>query len=490
MKFYTNVQLDWDGILYRGVDGDQRITKKVNYKPSLFVPVKGQTKYKTLDGNYVERIQHQSVADAREWVKEYEEYSNSSYYGNKQYQYTFISDNFPGHIDYNISQIVIANLDIEVASENGYATVDNPNEKIIAITVKAKNRFYVFGCGDYTSPKDRENIYYFKCDSELDLLDKFLTQWERLMPDIITGWNVAFYDIPYLINRITNLLGEDVAKRISPWKKFSQRTVILMGKQHTVFDIVGIGILDYLEMYKKFPPPNINPENYKLNTIAQLDLKKEKINYDEYANLYELYTHNYQKFIEYNIRDVELVDELEAKHKLIEMVLSIAYDAKVNYNDVFTQVRMWDTIVYNALRERNIVVPQKKRNTKDSAYAGAYVKEPQIGMHKWVVSFDLNSLYPKLIEMYNISPETLVPHKHRTLDLEKLLNKEYDFAYLSEENLAIAANGHHFSRAKQGFLGAIMAKMYDDRVVYKKKQIEAEKNLEAVNLELKKRGLL
>jgi DNA polymerase elongation subunit (family B) len=489
MKFYTNVQLDWDGILYRGVDGDQRITQKVKYKPSLFVPVKEPTKYKTLDGKFVERIQFDGISDAREWVKEYEEYSNTTYYGNKQYQYTYISDNFQGHIDYDISKIVIANLDIEVASENGYATVENANEKITAITIKAKNNFYVFGCGDFTKTKEMTNVHYFKCKNELDLLEKFLSQWQNILPDIITGWNVAFYDVPYLINRITLMLGEDAASRMSPWKKFSQRTVILMGKQHTVFDIVGVGILDYLEMYKKFPPPGINPENYKLNTIARLDLKKEKLSYDEYSNLYELYQQNFQKFIEYNIRDVELVDELEAKHKLIEMVLSIAYDAKVNYNDVFTQVRMWDTIVYNYLRNKNIVVPQKKRNTKDEAYAGAYVKDPQTGMHKYVVSFDLNSLYPKLIEMYNISPETIIPQEYKSVDLEKLLTKTYDLKYLQEQNMTLAANGHHFRRDKQGFLGEIMAKMYDDRVVYKDKMMVAKQNLEKVYEEMKRRGL-
>lgn len=489
MRFYTNVQLDWDGILYRGVDGDQRIIQKVKYKPSLFIPVQAESKYKTLDGKNVERIQFDTISDAREWVKEYEEYSNTRYYGNKQYQYTYISDNFPGHIDYDISKLVIANLDIEVASENGYATVDNPNEQIIAITVKAKNTFYVFGCGDFTAPDNLPNVRYFKCKNEIDLLEKFLNQWQNIMPDIITGWNVVFYDIPYLINRLTAVLGEEAACRVSPWKKFSQRTVILMGRPNTVFDIVGIGILDYLEMYKKFPPPGLNPENYKLNTIAQLDLKKEKISYDEYGNLYEFFQKNYQKFIEYNIRDVELVDELEEKHKLIQMVLSTAYDAKVNYNDVFTQVRMWDTIIYNHLKDKNIVIPQKKRNTKDEAYVGAFVKDPQVGMHKHVVSFDLNSLYPKLIEMYNISPETILVQKYRSVDLEKLLNQEYDLQYLKDENLTMGANGHHYRRDRQGFLGEIMGKMYDDRVIYKNKMLEAKQNLEKINEELKRRGI-
>jgi DNA polymerase elongation subunit (family B) len=156
------------------------------------------------------------------------------------------------------------------------------------------------------------------------------------------------------------------------------------------------------------------------------------------------------------------------------MALALAYDAKVNYNDVFTQVRMWDTLIHNDLIEKNIVVPQNAHTSKDSQFAGAYVKDPIIGMHEWVVSFDLNSLYPHLIMQYNISPETIVEGRHTSISIDNLLNSEYQ----AQGEYCMAANGHYFKRDKQGFLPAMMQRMYDDRSLYKKKMIEAQKAYE------------
>jgi DNA polymerase elongation subunit (family B) len=112
----------------------------------------------------------------------------------------------------------------------------------------------------------------------------------------------------------------------------------------------------------------------------------------------------YEVGIEYSIRDVELIDKLDDKLKLIELALTLAYDSKTNYDDVFAQIRMWDAIIYNHLRVQNFVLPPITKHGKDSAYVGAYVKDPIIGLHKWIASFDLNSLYPSLIQQYNISP--------------------------------------------------------------------------------------
>jgi len=160
--------------------------------------------------------------------------------------------------------------------------------------------------------------------------------------------------------------------------------------------------------------------------------------------------------------------------QLIDMALALAYDAKVNYTDVFTQVRMWDTLIHNELIEDKIVVPQNVRTPKDEQYAGAYVKDPIVGMHEWVVSFDLNSLYPHLIMQYNVSPETIVEGRHTSISIDNLLDGEYQ----ASGEYCMAANGHYFKRDKQGFLPAMMQRMYDDRSLYKKKMIEAQKAYE------------
>ena len=159
-----------------------------------------------------------------------------------------------------------------------------------------------------------------------------------------------------------------------------------------------------------------------MDYIASVELGQKKLDHSEFDTFKDFYTKGWQKFVEYNIIDVELVDRLEDKMKLIELALTMAYDAKVNYNDVFYQVRMWDTIIYNYLKKRNIVIPPKNRSQKNEKYAGAYVKEPKPGKYDWVDSFDLNSLYPHLIMQYNISPETIRETRHPSASVERILN--------------------------------------------------------------------
>ena len=312
----------------------------------------------------------------------------------------------------------------------------------------------MFGCGDFNNYRD--DVTYHKCRDENQLIMKFLEMWETNYPDIVTGWNIQFFDIPYIYNRITKLMGDNTSKRLSPWRKIGERTTTIHNKQQTAFDLVGIAVLDYIEFYKKFTYSQ--QENYRLDTIATIELGEKKIDYSEFENLHQLYRLDFQKFIEYNIHDVELVDRLEDKMKLIEMAMALAYDAKVNFTDVFTQVRMWDTLIHNHLMDKNIVVPQNETSSKDAQYAGAYVKEPKPGKYKWVVSFDLNSLYPHLIMQYNVSPDTFVDGKFTNITVDQLLDGKYE----PDNEYCMAANGHYFRRDKQGFLPEMMETMYTE----------------------------
>ena len=175
--------------------------------------------------------------------------------------------------------------------------------------------------------------------------------------------------------------------------------------------------------------------------------------------------------------DVEIVDKLEDKMKLIELVLAMAYDAKVNYTDVLGSTKYWDILIYNYLRQKKIVIPQKIPKTKPDKFEGAYVKEPQVGMHKWVMSFDLNSLYPHLIMQYNISPETLVAQdKVKDMSVDKLLDRKVDTSIL--KGVTLTPNGALFKTNKRGFLPEIMQSMYNDRVKYKKLLLQAKQEYE------------
>ena len=471
MKFYTHFSKLGNHILVRGYNNGKRFNDKIEYNPVLYVSANGKdSDYKTLDGQSVAPVSQGTMRDATEFMKRYEDVDNFKVYGSTNFPYVYINEAYPGKVDYDPEQIKIANIDIEVGSENGFPEPASASEPITAITFKIAGHFYVFGCGDYDN--NRDDVTYMKCRDENNLIMRFLDMWEETSPDIVTGWNIQFFDIPYLNNRITKLMGDNTAKRLSPFRRIGERTTTIHNKQQVAFDLVGIAILDYIELYKKFTYSQ--QESFSLNHIAYLELGEKKLDYSEVESLHQLYRTNFQKFIEYNIHDVELVDRIDAKMQLIDMALALAYDAKVNYTDVFTQVRMWDTLIHNELIEQNIVVPQNVHTAKDEQYAGAYVKDPIVGMHEWVVSFDLNSLYPHLIMQYNISPETIVEGRHTSVSIDNLLDGEYQ----SQGEYCMAANGHYFKRDKQGFLPAMMQRMYDDRSLYKKKMIEAQKAYE------------
>ena len=468
--FYTNVQPFGNYIALRGVDSDGRsFQDKIRYEPTLFVEShKPQNpQWKTLDNRMVAPVRWGSMKDSRQAMKEY----GGSVYGFDQFQYSFISEKFPGLVNYDMSKIKVAYIDIETSSENGFPDVRSATEEVLAVSIKMGKDFRVYGCGSYDP---QPGVKYISCADEKNLLLEFVNDWMMNYPDVITGWNSRFFDIPYMVNRIRNVLGEKIANKLSPWGWFRESEVTLVGnRKQQVFDLVGISSIDYMDAYKKFT--YVNQERYSLNHIAYVELGEKKLDYSEYASLHELYKTNYQKFVDYNVHDVILVERLEEKMKLMEMIISLAYMAKCNFNDVFSPVKMWDCIIHNHLRNQNVVIPPKVHETKTEAYEGAFVKDPQIGRHKWVCSFDLNSLYPHLIMQYNISPETIVGMHEESGLVEPLLNREVDTDFLREKNLTMTPNGSLYTRKKQGFLPALMEKMYTDRVKYKKMMIEEQK---------------
>ena len=366
--------------------------------------------------------------------------------------------------------------DIEVASENGFPDVESAAEEVLLITVQdySSKQINTWGKGPFQNKQ--KNVNYRSFTSEYDLLNDFINWWmiESNTPEVVTGWNSKLYDIPYLVRRIDRVLGEKLMKRLSPWGLVTEDETYISGRKHLCYDIGGISQLDYLDLYKKFTYKA--QESYRLDYIAEVELKQKKLDHSEFDTFKDFYTKGWQKFVEYNIKDVELVDRLEDKMKLIELALTMAYDAKANYEDVFSQVRMWDTIIYNYLKKRNIVIPPKERSDKDTKYEGAYVKEPIPGMYEWVVSFDLNSLYPHLIMQYNISPETLVEQRHPSVTVDKILNKDLTFELYKD--YAVCANGAMYRKDVRGFLPELMEKIYNERVIFKKKMLAAEQEYE------------
>lgn len=494
-KFYTNVQCIGNNILYRGVVDGSRVKTKIPYKPTLYEKTKKSSQYRSLDNYALAPIEFDSIREAKEYLRQFEDVSGKTIYGQNRFEYAFIGEEHSNMIEWNIDHVVIALFDIEVGSENGFPDPYEANEPVTAISLTFLNgHTFVWGCGDY-KPVGEEK--YTKCKDEYHLLKFFLKFWIDNYPDAQSGWNTKFFDIPYLVNRMRKVLGEVETKKLSPWNMISEREAFVMNKRLKVYDIVGIGDLDFLELYKWYSPDGKSQESYKLDHIANFELGEKKIDYSEYDNLHQLYKLNYQKFIEYNIRDVDLIIRLEDKLRLIELALTLAYDTKTNYNDVFAQTRMWDALTYNHLMKKNIVVPPRIIKEKDAAFEGAFVKDPQVGMHLWMASFDLNSLYPHLLMQYNISPETLIEPENYTdemqniisegVTVEKLLNKEIDLNAL--ENVTLTPNGQFFRTDFQGFLPEMMVEMYEDRKKFKKMMLSAKQEKENEKNPEKKREI-
>ena len=472
MSFYTNCQLVGDNLLYLGYEDGQRIQRKFKFSPTLFVVTKKETNHRTLDGRYAKPVRFESVREARQFVEKYKEVPNFEVHGYDRYLYQFISKEFPDEVDYDFKKLNIMSLDIEVACENGFPNVRECAEEMLSITVQdyATRKIKVFGTRPYKNTRD--DVEFILCDGEVHLLRCFLDYWIQNFPDILTGWNVDGYDVPYICGRLERLFGEKEMKLMSPWGIVRREDIEVKGREQIFYRMLGINVIDYMDLYKKFT--YTNQESYRLDHIAFVELGQRKVAHDEFENFKDFYTKDWQKFIDYNIVDVELVSRLEDKMKLIELAIALAYDAKVNIRDVYYQVRMWDTIIYNFLKKRNIVIPPKDRSEKDEKYAGAYVKEPKPGKYDWVVSFDLNSLYPHLIMQYNISPETLMETKHPSANVDGLLNQEIDIS----GEYATCANGAQYRKDIKGFLPELMEKMYAERVVFKKRMLEAKQAYE------------
>ena len=475
MKFYTNVQMIGNKFLVRGYENGQRVMYKDDFFPTLYVPSKKQSKYKTLEGEYVEPIKPGTVRDCRGFYKKYDDVEGFKIYGNDRYVSQYISEKYPEkEIKFDITKLKLLTIDIEVSAEYGFPDTESVAEEMLTIAIQDYNTKKIIVWGVKPFKNSQENVNYIYCGDEYTMLTKFLDWWEHNYPDIITGWNVQLYDIPYICGRLNRVLGEKAMKKFSPWGLVSQQEVYIMGRKNIAFEVGGLSQLDYMDLYKKFTYKA--QESYRLDHIANVELGQKKLDHSEFDTFKDFYTGNWQKFVEYNIIDVELVDRLESKMKLIELAVTMAYEAKVNYNDVFYQVRMWDNIIYNYLKDKNVVIPPKERSDKNDKYAGAYVKEPIPGVYDWVVSFDLNSLYPHLIMQYNISPETLLDERHPNVNVDKILNEEIAFEMYKDN--AICANGAMYRKDVKGFLPELMEKMYGDRVIFKKKMLAAKQQYE------------
>tara|TARA_Y200000002_G_scaffold95599_1_gene77247 strand:- start:24 stop:2498 length:2475 start_codon:yes stop_codon:yes gene_type:complete len=475
MDFYTNVSRFGNNLLYIGYKGGQRIQKRIPFKPTLYVSTpEPKSGWRTLFDEPVDPIEFDSMRDAKDFEKRYQGVDTFNIYGMNDFVAQFIAQKYPEEIKFNRDDVSVTSFDIEVQSDEGFPEPEYANYPITAITTKnnKENVYRTWGCGDYNPA---ENVLYTKCQNEAALLHKFLDYWKQNYPDIVTGWNSISFDMVYVINRLRKIYGEDKVKELSPWGHVNEdKGTDYYGKEAITYEILGVTQLDYKEIFRKFTYNTLGEqESYTLNNIAHVVLGEGKISYEEQDSLFALYKNDFQKFIEYNIKDVELIDRFEESLGLITLTLTMAYRGGVNYRDALGTTKIWDNIIYRMLNKNKVVCPPKEEKSK-SSFVGGYVKEPQVGSHEWVVSFDLNSLYPNIIVQNNMSPETVVDGLVNT-SLEHMLRKqtEIDTAY------ATAPNGARFKKNRQGVIPFVIQNYYEERVDIKKEMLELKQEYES-----------
>jgi DNA polymerase elongation subunit (family B) len=485
-EFYTFADQQGSRIFHRYWDGKARQIEVIDSFPiELFI--EGRRKDAIgLRGESLSRMEFTSINDAQEFIREYKDVA--AIHGQTSLVHQFLAYRYPDEIEFDISKFVIANIDIETKFENGFPSPDRADQEIISITLKCfgQEKFVSWGTKPYTCKNPNDE--YICCVNETDLLVKFLNYWNRLKPDILTGWNVQGFDVPYLINRITNVLGEKVAAKLSPFHSYTSRVfseLEIQGGQKS-YRILGITVFDYIELYKKFSTKKL--ERYSLDFVSHVELGERKVDYSEYGNLMDLYNTNYELFMDYNIHDVRLVENIDKKLNFMFLALTIAFMGRVRLHEIFSQVRFWDNLVYNKLLQEKIQIPPQVHRNNAESIEGAFVKDPIPGLYKWIVSLDLTSLYPSIIMQYNLSTETAVGPAVGNL-VDKMLDMAYDTSHLKKDNLTMTANGATFTREFKGVMPRLTEAMFSNRKKYKNMMLETRREIEAIKAEMDKRGM-
>ncbi len=377
-------------------------------------------------------------------------------------------------------------FDIEVEVVDGFPDVMKANEKITSIAFydELTEKYFCYTLDEKRKLENWENehevVELFQ--TEYELLNKFYQKYIEISPHILSGWNSEFFDIPYLYNRSVNVLGKSVADMLSPIRDVMYSEY---KKKHT---IAGVSSLDYLTLYRKF---SVNQQSsYRLDYIGELEVGMKKIEYQ--GTLNDLYEKDLDKFIEYNIRDVKILVELDKKLDFINIARGIAHLGHVPYEDVMMSSRYLEGAILVYLKKIGVVAPNKpprpKKMDDGDKFAGAYVQPPQRGRHDWVYDLDITSMYPSVIRSLNISPETKVG-KVEGWDAEEFLKKDLKKTYtlcnrhgkeidtisntdlgdyLENTGLSIASNGVMYRTDKQGLIPALLTKWFNERVEMRK----------------------
>jgi DNA polymerase elongation subunit (family B) len=475
-----------NNVYHRWFDGHKHKLEVIKEFPIDLYVKSREGKHKSIYGDPLKRFEFSCISDAKEMVKEFADIQNMQVYGQTAFEHQFIAAEYKGQVDFKFENFVIANIDIETEfDDSGFPRPEAAQFPVTAIAVDIiGDKTYLFA---YVPFKPIDDTEYFYCRDERDMFYQFIDLLHKKGVHIWTGWNINGFDIPYLINRITNEYGEEVANRLSPFHAHSSKCISRREHAQGIdYSILGVTLYDYMELYKKYQMDK--KERYSLDFISNDELGESKLDYSEYDDLMDLYRRNPQKYLEYNIRDTKLVARLEKKLAYLNLALTIAFMTKNNPGDVFSPVKTWSVYCYHTLNDSGIVIPPL-RHPEQVNFAGGYVKDPQIGRHRWLVSFDLTSLYPSIIRTWNMSPEKKVDGGIFDNIVNRLIDLDYDTEFLIERDLCMAANGATFKRDSIGFMPKIVGMMFNERKAEKNRMLAKQGELEQIKAEMDRRGL-
>lgn len=491
LPYYTSVFRRGDNVFIREISGKgKRENLKIKYEPTLyFVDKDGDSGYKTLKGEPLKGVKFSSISQA----KAYADATDKVIYGYNRWEYACLQQRYSHEIKHDFSELKVVWLDIETESIGHFSSVENPDQPITLIQLLYRGTFYIFGTDIYESYDDK--VKYIKCSDEIDLIKKFVHLFRKIDPDILSNWNGSGFDVPMIYSRMKYLDMEDLFKKLSPFNMIDVYEDEVFGKPQLRVDILGVQNLDYMNMVRKFDQRRFI--NYKLDTVAKEITGKQKVKY--VGNLGELRVSNFEQFVAYGIRDVQLLQDIDDSVNLIELLVMLGYKSKTNFEDAFYQVRMWDCTFNDYLITQGIQVPYREFGTdyitedydEDERYEGAYVKPVVPGKYNWVISDDVQSLYPSIIMAWNMSPETYRGFAQKNVDyfVNQFAQDEEFKNMIKNNNVSVASNGSMFSREKLGFIPDVLNAEFLARVDAKNKAKDAKKEMEKIKKILTERGV-
>lgn len=464
--------------------------------PLYFYMPSDDGEYTSIYGDKLRKIEFDSVSKMNDTRKMYKDAGRKLFESDIAVENRFVLDQWKGQ-DLKIPDFDVHYLDIEVHSDEGFPHADAADHPVTAITVWStkKKKFFIFAekefNTDFLKNEDGEVPHWVKFfDSEEELLETYIKFVNKFHPDVISGWNSNGFDIPYIVNRCTKLLGSRKTSKLSPIGVINRRKrKSKFGKEYETITIGGINCIDYLELYKNYHFGE--QESYKLDYIARVEIDAQKLEYE--GSLKDLYYNDWQHYIEYNVQDVQLLIDIDEKLQFMSMMIGICYNCRVPLEQYATTTKVLDGAFISRLMLDNIILPDVSSTEKDDKYVGAFVKDPDRGVHEWIVSYDATSLYPSIMMQHNISPETKVC-KLQDYDAKVIMailggedvgsDADYEAedgltygewaAKIKENNYSIASNGAVYRHDAQGIVPRFVEEWFHKRKHHKKLMLAAE----------------